>query len=124
MIFTLSVLFLALFAFGVVSITKLLYFSIPFFCVFLSTLFFFGYIVWFDNGFKGDEEYTLEELQELERGYLQRGYYKNHTKETPNNTLRQGSPESKKQVAFENDFPLGVASNPFDDGVNTQNLHS
>lgn len=53
-----------------VSMTKVLYLIIPFICVFLSTLFFFGYIAWFDNGFRHDDEYTLEELQELELDHL------------------------------------------------------
>lgn len=62
-----------LFALGIISFVKVLYFMIPCLCVFLSTLFFFGYIVWFDNGFKSDEEYTLEELKELEIAYLTKG---------------------------------------------------
>jgi hypothetical protein len=52
---------------------KVLFLGIPFFCTFLSTLFFFGYIVWFDNGFRHDDEYTLEELWELEQDYMRKG---------------------------------------------------
>lgn len=72
-IFGVAVILLALFAFGVVSVKKVLFLGIPFFCVFLSTLFFFGYIVWFDNGFRHDDEYTWEELQEMEEDYLTKG---------------------------------------------------
>lgn len=83
LIFGVSIVLIGLFAFGIVSIKKVLFFGIPFFCVFLSTLFFFGYIVWFDNGFKHDDEYTLEELQEMEMDYLTKGRYHSQKKNLP-----------------------------------------
>jgi hypothetical protein len=84
-IFVITAVLLCLFSFGVVSVTKVLYLGIPFFCVFLSNLFFFGYIMWFDNGFKSDDEYTLEELKEFEVNYLTKGGYKLYYKKVNNN---------------------------------------
>ena len=41
--------------------------------------------MWFDNGFKSDDEYTLEELKEFEVNYLTKGGYKLYYKKVNNN---------------------------------------